>query len=162
MFGTKLIFKGTWKRGPKRPCLSPETSPGPYSTQTPVSRIVHERSVKFLLKLRVRKPGQGDRAEHEGRDLRSQLLEAEAVHFDKARGESSKDGHASTAATQVQGDTSESHGTPDSDAKEAPDAKRRRVLTETRALDAESEASESDASEERCAAALLSVTGECL
>jgi protein CWC15 len=96
-----------------------------------------------------RQPGQGTESETKKRDLRAQLLEAEAAHFSKTKG----NGSSSTATTSEVGSKrhiESSHDTPDAaDVEEDIDAKRRRILEETRDIDAES-SSEESSEEERC------------
>ena len=95
-----------------------------------------------------RQPGQGGSADPPARDLRAQLLQAEAAHFSKVRGSpSGMTGldleKASSTTRQI-----EHNRADDGDSVEEPDAKRRRVLEETRQIDADSEYSGSDSSEE--------------
>ena len=98
-----------------------------------------------------RQPGQGGAADTQKRDLRAQLLQAEAAHFSKnndgaanADDEGSVDAGASKRRLEDATDTV-------LDEDEEIDAKRRRVLEETRDIDADSDGSEDDesSSEER-------------
>lgn len=95
-----------------------------------------------------RKPGQGGSADPPARDLRAQLLQAEAAHFSKVRG--SPSGTAGSELEKASSPTRriEHNRVGDRDSVEEPDAKRRRVLEETRQIDADSEDSGSDSSEE--------------
>ena len=89
-----------------------------------------------------RQPGQGGDADPQVRDLRSQLLEAEAAHFQKTN---------SSAAKPVERITSSKRQLEDgrgSDGEEDLEAKRRRILEETRDIDADSDGSKSDSSDD--------------
>jgi len=92
-----------------------------------------------------RKPGQGGDADHRVRDLRAELLAAEAAHFSKTRGGSSvtKDGGETAASAPKRQLES-----PEDEAEEDIDAKRRRILEETRDIDADSEARSGEDSSE--------------
>lgn len=97
--------------------------------------------------MRYRKPGQGGDAAAEVRDLRAELLQAEAAHFAK------KNGGTSVAIEEAQPGTNSSkrrleNGSAE-DEEEDVEAKRRRILEETRDIDADSDdAGESDSSDE--------------
>lgn len=94
-----------------------------------------------------RKPGQGGDAAAEVRDLRAELLQAEAAHFAKTKGGSG------AAIEEAQSSTNTSkrqleNGSAEDD-EEDPEAKRRRILEETRDIDADSDdAGESDSSDD--------------
>ncbi|MCJ1358771.1 MAG: complexed with cef1p [Icmadophila ericetorum] len=108
----------------------------------------HQRLLPAHTQLKLRQPGQGGSADPAARDLRAQLLQAEAAHFSKVRGSPSGiDGleseRASSTSRRVENSTAD-----DGDVVEEPDAKRRRVLEETRQIDADSEDSGNDSSEE--------------
>ena len=91
-----------------------------------------------------RKPGQGGDADHQVRDLRAELLQAEAAHFAKVRGGSvpaELEPAANTTKRQLENGEDEE--------EEDPEAKRRRILEETRNIDADSDdAGEDDSSED--------------
>ena len=92
----------------------------------------------------LRKPGQGGDADGP-RDLRAELLAAEAAHFAK------KDGGKETAPAIPEAvPKRQLEAGPGEDAleDEDPDAKRRRILEETRDLDADSDGGGSSSSEE--------------
>ncbi|KAI0887473.1 Pre-mRNA-splicing factor Cwf15/Cwc15 [Annulohypoxylon maeteangense] len=106
----------------------------------------HQRLLPAHTQLKFRQPGQGGDAD-EPRDLRAELLAAEAAHF-------AKQGKLSDAP-----DVDNSEPTTNSSAKrplelrsqadsdgenEDPEAKRQRVLAETRDIDEESEVDDSD------------------
>ena len=86
-----------------------------------------------------RQPGQGGSADAQHRDLRAELLKAEAAHFSKSKG---------TPAEQT--DASISHKRqleyPGDDEEEDFEAKRQRVLEETRDIDADSDRADSSGS----------------
>jgi len=101
----------------------------------------HQRLLPAHTQLKVRKPGQGGSADHEVRDLRAELLQAEAAHFAKSKGGASKTEPVVAAASapkrQLEDGTSE-------DPEDDLEAKRRRILEESRDIDADSD----DASDE--------------
>lgn len=114
--------------------------------------------------MRLRQPGQGDTAETEVRDLRAELLRAEAAHFAKKNGKrevSADNGdqlriEAPSAAASASAKRSLENNAKDGTAsgtvdgmEEDPEAKRRRlILEEAREIDADSERSDSDSSDE--------------
>lgn len=91
-----------------------------------------------------RQPGQGGNAETARRDLRAELLAAEAAHFAK------KDGRQLTTeeSKPVKRELEPADNGDDAANEEDFEAKRRRVLEETRDIDADSEDQESESSEE--------------
>ncbi|QSZ29167.1 hypothetical protein DSL72_003678 [Monilinia vaccinii-corymbosi] len=107
----------------------------------------HQRLLPAHTQLKFRKPGQGGDAAAEVRDLRAELLQAEAAHFAKTKGGSSaaiEDAQLSTNTSkrQLENGSAEDDG-------EDPEAKRRRILEETRDIDADSDdAGESDSSDD--------------
>ncbi|KAJ9203217.1 hypothetical protein DTO166G4_6127 [Paecilomyces variotii] len=106
----------------------------------------HQRLLPAYMHLKVRQPGQGTETESEVRDLRAELLKAEAAHFAKKKGIKPEDDVTDTApAVKRQLEGASAGGDTE---EEDPEAKRRRILEETRAIDADSEASDSDSSEE--------------
>ncbi|EFQ99200.1 pre-mRNA-splicing factor cwc15 [Nannizzia gypsea CBS 118893] len=108
----------------------------------------HQRLLPAHTHLKVRQPGQGGAADAqpETRDLRAELLKAEAAHFAKLKGgpvPSNTDAEPSVPKRQL-----ESAPGQEEDADEDPEAKRRRILEETRDIDADSDGGDSDSSEE--------------
>ncbi|CAG8961816.1 hypothetical protein HYFRA_00013992 [Hymenoscyphus fraxineus] len=105
----------------------------------------HQRLLPAHTQLKVRKPGQGGDADHQVRDLRAELLQAEAAHFAKVKG------GTAPALPETDGEDAVMGGTKrqleDGDAEDI-DAKRRRVLEETRDIDADSEEDEEDSSDD--------------
>lgn len=96
----------------------------------------------------VRQPGQGGNADPEVRDLRAELLKAEAVHFAKKNGtaleEEEQDGGTSIPAKRrLESDA------VDVDEEEDAEVKRRRlILEEAQDLDADSAESSEESSDE--------------
>lgn len=92
-----------------------------------------------------RKPGQGGDADNQPRDLRAELLAAEAANQAKKDGiqidETSDVSSARKRPLQLEQGQ-------DSAEVEDPDTKRRRILEETRDIDADSDGADSDGSEE--------------
>lgn len=76
------------------------------------------------------------------RDLRAQLLEAEAAHFSKTNPAAAKSAEPTTSSKRQLEDT------PGQSGEEDLEAKRRRILEETRDVDADSDGSKSDDSSE--------------
>ncbi|GAQ44985.1 complexed with cef1p [Aspergillus tubingensis] len=107
----------------------------------------HQRLLPAYTHLKTRQFGQGSEVETQQRDLRAELLQAEAAHFAKKNGVPVDEPKVETATPkrQLEG------GSPGGDAKteeEDPEAKRRRILEETRDIDADSDESEEDSSED--------------
>lgn len=98
----------------------------------------HQRLMPAHTQLKFRQQGQGGAADTEERDLRAELLAAEAAHFAK-----SGKGPAPASAPKRQLEAPEA-----TTEEEDPEAKRRRILEETRDIDADSAESENDSSEE--------------
>lgn len=99
-----------------------------------------------------RKPGQGGNADREVRDLRAELLRAEAAHFSKSKGGSGGSIQDATSSTppppkrQLEGGSA-----TDEESAEDFEAKRRRILEESRDIDADSDSGEGESSEDdRC------------
>ncbi|KAI4143054.1 MAG: hypothetical protein LQ341_003027, partial [Variospora aurantia] len=89
------------------------------------------------------KPGQGGDADAQPRDLRAQLLEAEAAHFSKTD-KIAPNAEPTTSSSKRQLEA----GPPqDGNGEEDIEAKRRRVLEESRDVDADSDHSSSSSSE---------------
>ncbi|KUJ07113.1 Cwf15/Cwc15 cell cycle control protein [Mollisia scopiformis] len=104
----------------------------------------HQRLLPAHTQLKVRQPGQGGDADHQVRDLRAELLQAEAAHFAKVRG-----GPALVADTPEPATNSSKRQLENGDAEEEdPEAKRRRILEESRDIDADSEEDEEEDSSE--------------
>ena len=82
------------------------------------------------------------------RDLRADLLKAEAAHFAKIKGTTEEQSSPSVPAATAP--KRQLEGVPNSDEPEEGDllTKRRRILEETRDIDADSDGADSDSSEE--------------
>ncbi|KAG0633093.1 Pre-mRNA-splicing factor Cwf15/Cwc15 [Tuber brumale] len=126
--------------------------------EAPKGPAYHQRLLPAHTKLKVRQPGQGGDADSEVRDLRAELLKAEAMHFAKkgkgispleANGSGSPEraeGGGQKRAIEDSGDGDDAGGEPK---EESLEAKRRRILEETRDIDADSDGgSDSESSEE--------------
>ncbi|KAH9884485.1 Pre-mRNA-splicing factor Cwf15/Cwc15 [Xylariomycetidae sp. FL2044] len=114
----------------------------------------HQRLLPAHTQLKFRQPGQGGDAD-EPRDLRAELLAAEAAHFAKQNGgslppsASSEMTETAAAATftsshpkrALENTTSPADAGEDA---ENPEAKRRRILEESRDIDADSEDDDGD------------------
>ncbi|KAK3357365.1 Cwf15/Cwc15 cell cycle control family protein [Lasiosphaeria hispida] len=106
----------------------------------------HQRLLPAYTQLKFRQRGQGGDADHNTRDLRAELLAAEAAHFSKTRGgpaltgdDTSEDRTSADAPKRPLELTSHADG----DAED-PEAKRRRILEETRGIDADDSDEEED------------------
>lgn len=107
----------------------------------------HQRLLPAHTQLKFRKPGQGGDADGDVRDLRAELLAAEAAHHARLTG-----APAPSTADDDDDDASEhAHGTKralleagSADDGEDTEAKRRRILEETRDIDADDSESGSD------------------
>ena len=88
-------------------------------------------------------PGQGGDADTETRDLRAELLAAEAAHFAKTKGTT-----PNSASQAAPAPTKRELEPPPDDEDEDTEAKRRRILEETRDIDADSVGSDSESSDE--------------
>jgi protein CWC15 len=106
------------------------------------------RSVHGLAKTEVdsfRQPGQGGDADNQPRDLRAELLAAEAAHQAKKNGTHVDDMSGVSPAQKRPLQLEQGEDSPE---EEDIDAKRRRILEETRDIDADSDGADSDSSEE--------------
>lgn len=106
----------------------------------------HQRLLPAHTQLKVRKPGQGGDADTEVRDLRAELLAAEAAHFAKSKGTSGAEPGAQPQASERA--LEDAQKKLDELRDENPEAKRRRILEETRDIDADSDGANSDSSDE--------------
>ncbi|KAK4137827.1 Cwf15/Cwc15 cell cycle control protein [Trichocladium antarcticum] len=96
----------------------------------------HQRLLPAYTQLKFRQPGQGGDADGQSRDLRAELEAAEAAHYAKLKGgpvpASSDDSNAATPKRPL---ALTSNGDPADG--EDPDGKRRRILAESRDIDAD-------------------------
>ncbi|KAH8805583.1 Pre-mRNA-splicing factor Cwf15/Cwc15 [Xylogone sp. PMI_703] len=108
----------------------------------------HQRLLPAHTQLKVRKPGQGGDADRQVRDLRAELLQAEAAHFAKLKGGVAKE-ESDTQDVQIPAKRQLENGSAgENEEEEDPDAKRRRILEEARDIDADSDGSEVEDSSE--------------
>ena len=137
---------GAWKRGPAGASVSPETTPSPHKAKNSVPIVCIWRKHSWLITV-CSQPGQGGDADTQYRDLRAQLLQAEAAHFSKSNDSTEKPAISaeSTATSKRQ---LEAGSEKDTEGDEDVEAKRRRVLEETRSIDADSETSSNSSSDE--------------
>ncbi|GAP89653.1 putative Cwf15 Cwc15 cell cycle control protein [Rosellinia necatrix] len=99
----------------------------------------HQRLLPAHTQLKFRQPGQGGDADGV-RDLRAELLAAESAHFAKKNGGALPDANETEPST-IAADSSKRplELTSQADGEESSDAKRRRILEESRDIDADSE-----------------------
>ncbi|RFU29175.1 hypothetical protein B7463_g7172, partial [Scytalidium lignicola] len=107
----------------------------------------HQRLLPAHTQLKVRKPGQGGDADRQVRDLRAELLQAEAAHFAKLKGGAAKTGD-NAQEIQIPSKRQLENRPAEEEREEDPDAKRRRILEETRHIDADSDGGEEEDSSE--------------
>ncbi|KAL9131122.1 MAG: hypothetical protein Q9217_000884 [Psora testacea] len=103
----------------------------------------HQRLMPAHTQLKTRKAGQGGAADPHAQDLKAQLLEAEAVHFSKNPAAAKPAANTIPNKRQIEDGPGQ-----DGDADDDVETKKRRVLEETRDIDAASDSSESESSEE--------------
>ncbi|OJJ01403.1 hypothetical protein ASPVEDRAFT_191307 [Aspergillus versicolor CBS 583.65] len=108
----------------------------------------HQRLLPAHTHLKTRQSGQGTQGESAHRDLRAELLQAEANHFAKKQGLPVNEAPTENAPPKRQLEGGPSGGIDGDIEEEDPEAKRRRVLEETRDIDADSDGSEEESSEE--------------
>ncbi|KAI1191273.1 Pre-mRNA-splicing factor Cwf15/Cwc15 [Nemania serpens] len=101
----------------------------------------HQRLLPAHTQLKFRQPGQGGDADaDEPRDLRAELLAAEAAHFAKKNGSPLPDANqAETSAITNNSSKRPLELQSQADGEEDLEAKRRRILEESRDIDADSE-----------------------
>lgn len=104
----------------------------------------HQRLQPAHTQLKVRKPGQGGAAGFEERDLRAELLAAEAAHFAKKEGRQLAPTPAIAGSKRTIEAAADTSGTVEED----EEAKRRRILEETRDIDKDDSDADDDSSDE--------------
>ncbi|EGP89530.1 uncharacterized protein MYCGRDRAFT_39745 [Zymoseptoria tritici IPO323] len=107
----------------------------------------HQRLLPAHKTLKYRQQNQGTPAEQAKRDLRAELLRAEAKHYAKKEGREITDEDEDEVSIQKQTLQLEAPGL-DGEPEEDYEAKKRRVLEETRDIDADSDASSSSSDSE--------------
>ncbi|TQS37297.1 hypothetical protein Golomagni_02234 [Golovinomyces magnicellulatus] len=105
----------------------------------------HQRLLPAHTQLKFRQPGQGGNADNQKRDLRAELLQAEAVYSSKLKGLSLSrpNGPGGSEKRKIE-DSKEGINEEEEDIE----SKRIRILEETRDIDADSEQDEQDSSED--------------
>ncbi|KIH94403.1 protein CWC15 [Sporothrix brasiliensis 5110] len=106
--------------------------------EAPKGPAYHQRLLPAHTQLKYRKAGQGGSADSQVRDLQAELLAAEAAHYAKLRGgpaPSASDDDAASIAAKRRLIT---EGTDEAEAK------RRRILEETRDIDADDDSDSDD------------------
>ncbi|KAK0630796.1 Pre-mRNA-splicing factor Cwf15/Cwc15 [Bombardia bombarda] len=107
----------------------------------------HQRLLPAYTQLKFRQPGQGGDVDRDVRDLHAELLAAEAAHFAKIKGGPTPAADDDVADSTAVGAAAKrpleltSHADGDG---EDPEAKRRRILEETRDIDADDSDEEED------------------
>lgn len=127
--------------------LSPEAASCTYAFEGPVCIGISTSCGLLVSDTLARQPGQGTEAETQARDLRAELLQAEAAHFAKKNGIKQEESVAAKPPPPkrlLEGGL----GGGEPKEEEDPEAKRRRILEETRDIDADSVGSLSESSEE--------------
>ena len=104
----------------------------------------HQRLQPAHTLLKVRQPGQGGAADPEQRDLRAELLAAEAAHFARTKGTAAE---PATDAPSIAKRQIEQATDADEEEEEDAETKRRRILEETRDIDADSDGGGGDSSD---------------
>ncbi|KAF2100428.1 Cwf15/Cwc15 cell cycle control protein [Rhizodiscina lignyota] len=105
----------------------------------------HQRLAPAYTTLKLRQPGQGGDADAAPRDLRAELLAAEAAALEKKKRASEPEEEEPQHAPSGTKRQIEAMADDDADEEEDPEAKRRRIiLEEAQELDADSDGSDSD------------------
>ncbi|KAI4184809.1 MAG: hypothetical protein LQ346_006039 [Caloplaca aetnensis] len=122
------------------------------TTDPPLTLLVEKKlkGVQHIIKdycQHIHSLKHGGDADTQPRDLRAQLLEAEAAHFSKTNGASHKPASISEPTTSSKRHLEAGPG-QDGDVDEDIEAKRRRVLEESRDIDADSDNSSNSSSDE--------------
>lgn len=104
----------------------------------------HQRLQPAHTQLKVRKAGQGGAAGFEERDLRAELLAAEAAHFAKKEGRQAAPTSALVGTKRAIAAVEDTNDTQEED----EETKRRRILEETREIDKDDSDDSDDSSEE--------------
>lgn len=109
----------------------------------------HQRLLPAHTVLKHRQPGQGGDADEQKRDLRAELLEAEARHFAKKNGTYVEPENAAEPGSAPKRQIDAVGNTEDSEEDEAAQKRRRiEVLEQYRDVDADDSSSESESSDD--------------
>ncbi|KIW80246.1 pre-mRNA-splicing factor cwc15 [Fonsecaea pedrosoi CBS 271.37] len=114
-----------------------------HSSQSPVGSAQVSKEEDHLTQ--TRQPGQGGAAEAEHRDLRAELLAAEAAHFAKTKGTIAEPTSSPSKPIKRELEDDPDRG---NDEDEDIETKRRRILEETRDIDADSDGDDTESSDE--------------
>lgn len=146
------FFEGPWQRCPARPLLPPAVDACVHTPQIPVSyffllpvfiRQIYPTYANLLFPV-CSQPGQGGEADESARDLRAELLAAEAAHFAKKNGGVVAPSAPESSAAGNLKRPLKGGSDGDADEEEDVDSKRRRILEETRDIDADSDDDDDD------------------
>lgn len=138
---------GSRQRSPARGRISHTNSTSVYSAQSKVGNHGEGYpSDGSAADASPRQPGQGGDADREVRDLRAELLKAEAAHSAKVKGIPEDSSDDSTEPTTTSKRQLENGPGQDGEDEEDLAAKRRRILEETRDIDADSDGDDDDSS----------------
>ncbi|RWA09161.1 hypothetical protein EKO27_g5956 [Xylaria grammica] len=107
----------------------------------------HQRLLPAHTQLKFRQPGQGGDADGV-RDLRAELLAAEAAHFAKKNGDTLPNTDEAETSAITNNSKRPLELTSPANGEENPDAKRRRILEESRNIDADSDGDSENNSED--------------
>ncbi|KAL9105469.1 MAG: hypothetical protein Q9187_008706, partial [Circinaria calcarea] len=140
------IRPGSGKGGSKRTGISSKAAPCTHSAENQVIKCLKGKFIYMLTA--TRQPGQGGTADPPIRDLRAQLLQAEAAYFSRANRSSQNNTQQTERTLSVKRELETGPSGNGEVIEDDTDAKRRRILEETRQIDADSEGSGSDGSEE--------------
>ncbi|KAK2011086.1 Cwf15/Cwc15 cell cycle control protein [Colletotrichum eremochloae] len=108
----------------------------------------HQRLLPAHTQLKFRQAGQGGDADDEARDLRAELLAAEAAHFAKKNGGSLPPSADNDTDAPAGGVKRSLEAGSQADGEEDFEAKRRRILEESREIDASSDEEEEEEDED--------------
>jgi hypothetical protein len=146
-FAPNLTETGPRQGGPTRPCIPPKAPACAYHSQAEATLPVCRFQCPTSLTIH-RQPGQGGSEEVQGRDLRAELLKAEAAHFAKKNGTPIK-AEEDEEFKSIPAKRSIESATNEVDEDEDPETKRRRlILEEAQELDADSAGSSEEDSDE--------------
>lgn len=137
-----LQLAGSREGGAARTSIPSTIATRAHFSQNSVGIDLPFRSQRLTI---CRQSGQGGEAETQHRDLRAELLAAEAAHFAKSKGTNNESSIATSSASKRALEAPS--GQEDVD-DEDPETKRRKILEESREIDADSGGSDSDSSEE--------------
>ncbi|CAK7265388.1 complexed with cef1p [Sporothrix epigloea] len=112
--------------------------------EAPKGPAFHQRLLPAHTQLKFRKPGQGGDADRQTRDLQAELLAAEAAHLAKISGGSAS---VASAGSENIALAAEKRKLITQDTEDA-EAKRRRILEETRDIDADDDSEDDESNDD--------------